>query len=185
MNTKNNLRYRENEERIISAVLDLMSESDVRHITVSGICEKAGVNRTTFYAHFDSVYSVMDRIENKISEEMFSAYTVKNANLDSTFSYDSFVIFLEHVRKHQHFYRTFFNFRKEFTLSFDSMQFWEVAIKPYYKKAGIVSEREINYYYSFFYSGFVTVVKDWVNNDCRESETDIARIIKNCVPQIN
>lgn len=184
MNTKNNQRYRENEIRINSAVLRLINESDAQRITVSKICEKAGVNRTTFYAHFDSIYDIMNKMEMKMSEEIFSDFQVNNANYDSTFSYDSFVIFLEHVRRHQHFYNTFFNFRKELSLSFEPRQFWDVAIKPYYEKAGIVSENEMNYYYGFFYSGFVTVVKEWVKNGCRESETAIAGIIKNCVPKL-
>lgn len=185
MNTKNNLRYRENEERIISAMLDLMQCSPAQNITVSKICSIAGVNRTTFYAHFGSIYAMLDEMEKKMGEELMIFFVNKNTDISSAFTYDSFVIFFEFVKEHLYFYRTFFKFRNEFSIGVDTRLFWEVAIKPYYENAGISSEDEMNYYYGFFYSGFVAVVKEWIENGCRESVIDIARIIKNCVPKLN
>ena len=34
------------------ALIDLLSEKEFEYITVKEICEKAGVNRSTFYLHY-------------------------------------------------------------------------------------------------------------------------------------
>ena len=55
MNTKNNQRYQETEIRMEAAMLKLMEHTDFEKITVKKICETAGVNRSTFYAHFTDI----------------------------------------------------------------------------------------------------------------------------------
>ena len=52
MNKKNNHRFRETEIRMQTAMLEIMKTTEFKKITVKKICEKAGVNRSTFYAHF-------------------------------------------------------------------------------------------------------------------------------------
>ncbi len=37
------------------AFLDLLQRKDFSFITVKEICEKAGVNRSTFYLHYETV----------------------------------------------------------------------------------------------------------------------------------
>lgn len=63
MNTKNNQRYRETEIRMDAAMLELMKHTEFEKITVKKICETAGVNRSTFYAHFTDIYDMLDRME--------------------------------------------------------------------------------------------------------------------------
>ena len=38
--------------RMDEAFLELLEEKDFAYITVKEICEKAGVNRSTFYLHY-------------------------------------------------------------------------------------------------------------------------------------
>ena len=52
MNKKNNHRFRETEIRMQTAMLEIMKNTEFKKITVKKICEKAVVNRSTFYAHF-------------------------------------------------------------------------------------------------------------------------------------
>ena len=64
------LRVLKTKRAIIEAFGDLIFEKSFKDITISEICEKALVNRSTFYLHFDdkeqllmqSIYDVMFRI---------------------------------------------------------------------------------------------------------------------------
>lgn len=60
MNTKNNQRFQDMDIRLKSALLELMKDSDFEKITVKQICEKAQVNRSTFYAHYTDIYDIME-----------------------------------------------------------------------------------------------------------------------------
>ncbi|MFN8373121.1 MAG: TetR family transcriptional regulator [Anaerolineae bacterium] len=47
-------------ELLGQAVMDLLSEKEFGKITVQDITARAGVNRATFYAHFEDKYMLMD-----------------------------------------------------------------------------------------------------------------------------
>ena len=74
MNTKNNQRYRETEIRMDAAMLELMKHTEFEKITVKKICETAGVNRSTFYAHFTDIYDMLDRMEDFLHQELLESY---------------------------------------------------------------------------------------------------------------
>lgn len=59
MNVKNNKKSRTSIENLISAVFDLLRESSHEELTIKDICSKARVNRSTFYAHFDSIEDIL------------------------------------------------------------------------------------------------------------------------------
>ena len=51
MNTPNNKRRKESQEKIIRVFLNLIQSKEVPEITVSDICKQANINRSTFYAN--------------------------------------------------------------------------------------------------------------------------------------
>ena len=42
------------------AFLDLLAEKDFEYITVKEICQKADVNRSTFYLHYETIADLLD-----------------------------------------------------------------------------------------------------------------------------
>ena len=63
MNTFNNHRHQETEERIREALLYFMERE--QQPTVSELCEYAQINRTTFYRHYTDVMDLMEKTERK------------------------------------------------------------------------------------------------------------------------
>ena len=49
------LRYFETAELMDEALLQLLADKDLEFITVKEICERAGVNRSTFYLHDETI----------------------------------------------------------------------------------------------------------------------------------
>lgn len=181
MNKKNNQRFQETEKRMEVAMLELMKSTDFEKITVKRICEKAQVNRSTFYAHFLDIYDMMDKMEVHLREEMLNSYNKKEKF--QIFSEQSFIYFLEHIKKHKYFYKINLHTRKSFPLKQGFNELWDI-IEPRCKNAGITDEEEILYYFIGFQAGFTMILKHWVDTDCVLSERKIARIIQNCIPTI-
>ncbi|MDO4648828.1 MAG: TetR/AcrR family transcriptional regulator C-terminal domain-containing protein [Eubacteriales bacterium] len=50
-------------ETVRRIFLELLAEKPIRKISVTEICTKAGINRTTFYKHYLDVYDLMDQTE--------------------------------------------------------------------------------------------------------------------------
>ena len=50
-------------------LLDLMEEKEIGKITIKEICDLADVNRSTFYAHYESPIELLEEVENDIVNE--------------------------------------------------------------------------------------------------------------------
>ena len=61
-------RVRLTKSLIKDAFLELLSRKNVRHITVRELCEKAQINRATFYAHYMDIYDLKEQLENELLE---------------------------------------------------------------------------------------------------------------------
>lgn len=51
-------------------MIELMQEKDVQNITVTDICNRADLNRGTFYTYHQDVYSLVSEIENEILDDV-------------------------------------------------------------------------------------------------------------------
>ena len=50
--------------------IKLLSEKDIKKVTVSEICKLADVNRATFYRYYLDVYDLLDHIEEDFINEL-------------------------------------------------------------------------------------------------------------------
>lgn len=180
MNTKNNKRFYETEIRMESAMLEIMKSTEFEKITVKKICEKANVNRSTFYAHFIDIYDMIDKMEMELSKELLNQYIEDKSEF---LSEQSLIPFLNHIKKHQHFYKINLQTRKEFPIKRGFDRLWEIIKNICYEK-GISSDEEIMYYLIYFQSGLTMALKHWLDNGCKEDEIELAKIIKKSMPAI-
>ncbi len=64
------VRVVKTKRKVYEAMLLLMKDKTFEEIRVSDICEKAGINRSTFYAHFDDKYVLLDRLIKELREKL-------------------------------------------------------------------------------------------------------------------
>lgn len=181
MNKKNNRRFHDTEIRMEAAMLELMKTTDFEKITVKRICEKANVNRSTFYAHFIDMNHMLSKMEQELRKELLESYKPKGST--QIFSEESFIHFLEHIKKHKYFYKINLQTRTSFPLKQGYEGLWDL-IEPRCRNAGITDKEEILYYFIGFQAGFTMILKHWVDTDCALSEEKIAAIIEHCMPSI-
>src|SRR5262245_54566566 len=99
------LRVRRTYKFLWDALISLMTERDFESITVTDICERAMVHRTTFYKHYEDKYGLLYHgIQNEL-KALFEAVdkhveTEKEAN-----NRTRLVAVFEHVLGHEAFYR--------------------------------------------------------------------------------
>lgn len=61
---KNDIRSRYTRETIMKVFIELIKQKPVEKITVKEVCEKAQINRSTFYKYFLDCYDVKEQLEN-------------------------------------------------------------------------------------------------------------------------
>jgi len=71
MKNKIDLRVLKTEESIKKAFKDMLLEMPYEKITVKELCERAIINRKTFYLHYDSIEDVLEEFQEEQSCEYF------------------------------------------------------------------------------------------------------------------
>lgn len=67
---KTDARVRYTRMRIREAFLECLAKKPVSGITVKEICERAEINRATFYKHYADPFDLLERLEDEAMEEM-------------------------------------------------------------------------------------------------------------------
>lgn len=69
---KSESKYFNTALKMDKAFLELLSQKDFVFITVKEICEKAGVNRSTFYLHYETVADLLSESADYVYEQFMN-----------------------------------------------------------------------------------------------------------------
>lgn len=64
---KNESKYFNTALLFDKALIYLLEKKDIEHITIKEICHRAGVNRSTFYLHYETIYDLVFETANYIN----------------------------------------------------------------------------------------------------------------------
>ncbi len=167
MNIKNNSRRKESIRRIETAFVELLQTRELKDISVSDICKICKLNRSTFYANYEDIYQLADKIKSELEQQVFDLYSKEWGK--TTHSYDYLPLFY-HMRENQIFYKTYFK------LGYDN----DHPIKLYdmQRAEDDFQDQYMEYHIEFFRSGFNAIVKKWLAEGCVESPEVMVQIIK-------
>lgn len=172
MNIKNNKKRKESQEKIEKVFIELIQTKEINEISVTDICKKANINRTTFYSNYIDIYDLTDKIKEKLINNFYEIYREERDT--KTHSYD-FLKLYRHIKENQIFYKTYF---KLYSNSFDDyLLIDEDAVKRFYKD-DFENKKHLDYHITFFKNGLNAVLKKWLDNNCQESPEEIDQIIK-------
>lgn len=71
---KNDHRTRVTKMLIRKAFTDQLRQRPIQSITVKALCDAAGINRGTFYAHYDDIYDLLHQVEAEMMQDLETAF---------------------------------------------------------------------------------------------------------------
>ena len=63
MHKKEDRRTTLTQRRLKDSLIEMLQEKDIYHISIRELCERADINRTTFYKYYGSQFDLMNDIE--------------------------------------------------------------------------------------------------------------------------
>lgn len=174
------------------AMLSLLDKKDFGFITVKEICQKAGVNRSTFYLHYTSPRDILEEIQDRLNArmlEIFLSYGIKDdaknpsvkTRKELFFLNEKYLTpYLEFVRENQKPYRAIFLFPELFDGAGKNERLFKNVVSPICDALGVPKKRA-RYISDFYIKGIMSVVIRWVNGGCKEENSEIIEILKACV----
>lgn len=167
MNTKNNRRRRESVERIERTFLELLQTRELHEITVSDICKRCRLNRSTFYANFEDIYDLAEKVRIFLENEVSRLYETERT---CKFNSNDYLRLFRHIKDNQLLYRTYFK------LGYDAC----FQLKHYDTNQAELhfDNRHIEYHIEFFRSGLNAIIKLWLARGCQETPEEMEKIIR-------
>ena len=169
------------------ALLLLLEKKEYEFITVKEICEKAGVNRSTFYLHYQSIDELLFEAIEMINKRFNSSFDNKKINPQTLKKEDLFFIddnylipYLHFIKDNKKIYKLIhtnpYLFRKQ--QAFDKLynELFSIILDKY----GVIEE-EKEYIFAFFSFGLVAVIQKWIENDCKDDIEKMAVLMKKVI----
>lgn len=182
MNKKENSGYQKTHQRIQDILLTLIEKKPLKSITVNNLCQLAQINRSTFYAHYTDIYAVMECISEKLEQDLITQYDARYIDGTDILSNDYMILFVTHVKENLSFYKAYLSEYNENTLRQSMELLYKEVMQPVFKRLDVPTRTGI-YYFDFFTSGVITVLRRWVNDGCIETPLELSEIITSVLPQ--
>lgn len=177
--------------RMDEAFLELLEKKDFAYITVKEICEKAGVNRSTFYLHYETVSDLLvesaqyfiDRFIEAMPQnvgEFFDKLQTRPLEELYLITPEYLSPYLNYIKDHKRLFRTMHE--KAFVLGMDAayLRLNHYVFSPILSRFHVPSENH-EYMMQFYLNGLMGIVNLWLRDDCKDSVEHIISVMQNCI----
>ena len=188
---KNESKYFNTAVRMDEALITLLEKKEFPYITIKEICNAAGVNRSTFYLHYENTADLLRETTRYIIDKHLGYYSAETSSISlryETFERSELVfVTAEYLTPYLTFIKENQRIFKVAIKQFNTMNFGEVygnmfthIFNPILTRFR-VPEKERAYIMKFYLTGIFAIVMEWLDKDCEDDINDIIKIIIDCV----
>lgn len=180
MNTKNNQRTRLSKIMFKNAMMDLLREKNtVEKISVKELCERAELNRSTFYAHYNEPKDLFEEICSDILESTKSYFEKIGAENDAG-AHKYLSSFLKYIKQNDNQFRTLLiSTNTDF-----KARFMQQSVAQFIDNFQMTFPGDIEQYiYSYILNGSIGIIVQWIRSDYsvkEETIVDLLFLINKC-----
>lgn len=191
MNKKES-KYFATAAKMDEALIELLEKKDFEYITVKEICERAGVNRSTFYLHYENTVDLLHEATRHVINEFLSYFSEMNKKRDvqKAHSLDigelifidpKYILpYLAYIKENSRVFVTALH--RLDVMGFDAYygRMFKYIFDPIMERFG-VERADREYIMKFYLTGITAISTEWIKKGCVESPERICDIIIKCV----
>ena len=191
MLNKSESKYFNTAKKMDKALISLLEEKTFEYITVSEICKKAGVNRSTFYLHYENTVDLLDETVRFLLDDFSAHFNIDRNNLtkkfnesplgELNFTSDEYLHpYLLYIKENKRVFSTVL-------LHSDSFGFNKIFQRLYENIFNPILERyeyppaDRKYVMMFYLNGITAIVTEWLKDGCEKNVNEISHIIRECI----
>lgn len=178
--------------RMDEAFLELLEKKDFTYITVKEICEKAGVNRSTFYLHYETVSDLLAESARYIITQFVEAMPHDTAEFMSQIQTrpleELYLItpeyltpYLNYIKKHRRIFRTTLEQASVLGMNDAYLSLNRHVFMPILNRYQVPLSNQ-KYMMPFYINGIMGIVNEWLKEDCEDSIERMISVIQVCIP---
>lgn len=172
---KVNLKVINTKRKLSKSLISLLTSKSITEIDVSELCKKAGINRTTFYKHYASLYHLLDELIVQFFKRIETLFLSLSSGENTT---SKVAYLLKYLKQNREFVTIIMNNNSFSSISERLIQLNFICnlinSNIQYRKNDYVSE---DYYVDFIISGWIAAIRRWVNENCDLDVNTLARLL--------
>ena len=186
---KSESKYYNTASLMDEALILLLEKKEYSFITVKEICVKAGVNRSTFYLHYETIDDLLsecieyvgNKINKKFSNKVINKQVIKDSKLEDLLliTPEYLLPYLEFLKENKAIYKIAYSqpnvFKEQYVVNYLHNNIFEPILNRF-----LVPKNEQKYIMSFYLSGMGALMIEWIKNDCKEDIQTIINILMKC-----
>lgn len=185
---KSESKYFNTAKRMDEAFLELLAGKDFEYITVKEICGTAGVNRSTFYLHYETIADLLSESVEYINgqfleymqkdSEMF-VEKIEKCSLEELYllTPEYLIPYLNYIRDNKKLFLTATQNAAVLQLDNTYSRMFRHIFAPIMDRFNI-PEHDRHYILAFYINGIMAVIGEWLKCNCEDPVEYIADIIR-------
>lgn len=177
------------------ALISLLKKKPLEYITISELCETAGVNRSTFYLHYESICDLLDETTRYLLDNFLSYFSNETKTIainlsecelsELNFICDKYLIpYLTYIKENKEVFLTALSHINSFGFEKVYNRLFENIFNPVLERFKYPKDNR-KYVMKYYLNGINAIILEWVKDECRKSVSEISDIIKDCVFGLN
>ena len=190
--TRSESKYFATAARMDEAFLKLLEEKDFAYITVKEICEKAGVNRSTFYLHYETVNDLLTESARYIIDKLIANMPQDTAEFIERLQTrpleelhlitpEYLMPYLNFIKEHRRIFRTAVEHSSVLGMDDAYIALNRHVFMPILDRFYIPPSKQ-QYIMLFYINGLMGVINEWLKEDCKDSVEHIISVMQICIP---
>ena len=170
------------------AFLELLEKKDFTYITVKEICEKAGVNRSTFYLHYETVSDLLAESARYIIDQFVEAMPHDMSQIQTRPLEELYLItpeyltpYLNYIKKHRRIFRTTLEQASVLGMNDAYLSLNRHVFIPILNRYHVPLPNQ-KYMMPFYINGIMGIVNEWLKENCEDSIEHMISVIQVCIP---
>lgn len=188
---KSESKYFHTASKMDEAFLDLLSKKDFAYITVKEICDKAGVNRSTFYLHYETVSDLLSESVEYMNGQFLDyvkldsqeiVNRLKDCPLDELYLITPEYLkpYLNYIQENKRLFQTATENAGTLRLNETYNRMFDAVFTPILERFQVpLQDRQ--YIMAFYIRGLIAIITEWIKQDCTDPAEHIISVISQCV----
>ena len=189
--TRSESKYFATAARMDEALLELLQKKDFAYITVKNICEKAGVNRSTFYLHYETVDDLLEESARYVIDRFIKSMPVDASDfikglsdrpLDELYliTPEYLIPYLSYIKENRRIFKVSLEHASLLKMDSAYSDLCHYVLTPILDRFLVPSEKR-KYIMQFYINGLMAIIGEWLNGDCNDSIGFVASVMQDCV----
>lgn len=187
-------KYFNTAAKMDEAFLTLLEKKDLEYITVKEICAAAGVNRSTFYLHYENIGDLLSESVGYMMNGFYEYMNQTNKGADSfiqniktcplselyLITPEYLTPYLVYVKENKRVIKVAMENAAVLQLEKVYYRLFQNVFIPILERYR-VPENNRQYLMIFHIRGLMAIIEQWLKSDCKDSVEQILAVIQQCV----